>query len=74
MEPLWLLLHWNHGGSGMETMTHSYPQLKFRLPPDVHSYVKEAAKRQERSLNGHIVFLLRQEMEKEKEENNSDGK
>lgn len=50
----------------METMPYSYPQLKFRLPPDVHSYVKEAAKRQERSLNGHIVFLLRQEMEKEK--------
>lgn len=47
-------------------MTHSYPQMKIRLPPDVHAHVKEMAARQERSLNGHIVFLLRQEMEKEK--------
>ncbi|BBC81294.1 regulatory protein [Acetobacter orientalis] len=55
-------------------MSHSYPQMKIRLPPDVHDHVKGAAKRQQRSLSGHIVFLLRQEMEKEKEENNSDGK
>ncbi|MFT8655952.1 MAG: toxin-antitoxin system HicB family antitoxin [Acetobacter papayae] len=47
-------------------MTHSYPQMKIRLPPAVHAHVKEMAIRQERSLNAHIVFLLRQEMEKEK--------
>ncbi|ASC05167.1 Arc family DNA-binding protein [Acetobacter pasteurianus] len=47
-------------------MTHSYPQMKIRLPPEVHAHAKEAAKRQERSLSSHIVFLLRQEMEKEK--------
>lgn len=47
-------------------MTHSYTQMKLRLPPDVHSYIKGAANHQERSLNGHIVFLLKQIMEKEK--------
>lgn len=40
--------------------------MKIRLPSDVHTHVKEMARRQERSLNGHIVFLLRKEMEKEK--------
>ncbi|MFT9025917.1 toxin-antitoxin system HicB family antitoxin [Acetobacter indonesiensis] len=45
--------------------------MKIRLPPDVHTHVKEMAAKQERSLNGHIVFLLRQEMEKEKAPGNS---
>lgn len=55
-------------------MTHSYPQMKIRLPPEVHAHAKEAAKRQERSLSGHIVFLLRQEMEKEKAPDHALGK
>lgn len=57
----------------METMSHSYPQMKIRLPPDVHDHVKGAAKRQQRSLSGHIVFLLRQEMEKEKASDHAVG-
>ncbi|MBS1029447.1 hypothetical protein [Gluconobacter albidus] len=47
-------------------MKHSFPQMKIRLPPEVHAHAKEMACRQERSLSAHIVFLLRQEMEKEK--------
>lgn len=47
-------------------MTHTDPQMKIRLPLEVHRHVKASAKRQERTMNGYIVFLLRQEMEKEK--------
>ncbi|WP_156470167.1 Arc family DNA-binding protein [Acetobacter cerevisiae] len=50
----------------MEEKLRTGTQMKIRLPPEVHAHVKEMASRQERSLNGHIVFLLRQEMEKEK--------
>ncbi|GBR01974.1 Arc family DNA-binding protein [Asaia lannensis] len=49
-------------------MKHTDPQMKIRLPLDVHRHVKLSAKRQERTMNGYIVFLLRQEMEKEKTE------
>ncbi|OAZ72432.1 hypothetical protein SRCM100623_00971 [Acetobacter pasteurianus] len=42
--------------------------MKIRLPPDVHAYVKEVSKQQERSMNSHIIFLLRQEMEKKEEQ------
>ncbi|GBR19881.1 Arc family DNA-binding protein [Asaia spathodeae] len=47
-------------------MKHTDPQMKIRLPLEVHRHVKASAKRQERTMNGYIVFLLRQEMEKEK--------
>ncbi|CDG39640.1 MULTISPECIES: toxin-antitoxin system HicB family antitoxin [Asaia] len=40
--------------------------MKIRLPLELHRHVKASAKRQERTMNGYIVFLLRQEMEKEK--------
>lgn len=63
-----VISHQNHGGSIGKIMMHNYPQMKIRLPPDVHAYVKEVSKQQERSMNSHITFLLRQEMEKKEEQ------
>ena len=34
-------------------------RLILRLPPDVHAGLTEWARTEERSLNGHIVYLLR---------------
>lgn len=34
--------------------------LMVRLPADVHEALKAAAKRESRSLNGQVVYLLRQ--------------
>lgn len=36
-----------------------YRQTAVRLPPDVHKAVLEAARAQERSVNGQIVATLR---------------
>ena len=35
-------------------------RFMLRLPPDVYEAVKVASQRESRSLNGQIVFLLRQ--------------
>ena len=35
-------------------------KLSIRLPADMHATLTEQAKREERSLNGQIVYLLRQ--------------
>jgi len=41
------------------------PNFKLRLPPEVHDHLKRKSRQQERTMGAHIVFLLRQEMEKE---------
>ena len=35
-------------------------KLQLRLPQELHAELVEAARREERSLNGQIVYLLRQ--------------
>ncbi|GBR41250.1 hypothetical protein NKW55_15670 [Gluconobacter kondonii] len=46
-------------------MTH---QTHFKIPmlPDVRDWLDRAAPRVQRSRGAHVIFLLRQEMEKEK--------
>lgn len=46
-------------------MKHDDPNFKLRLPPEVHDYLKRKSRQQERTMGAHIVFLLRQEMQKE---------
>jgi len=41
------------------------PNFKLRLPPEVHDHLKRKSRQQERTMGAHIVFLLRQEMQKE---------
>ncbi|MGG6429407.1 Arc family DNA-binding protein [Acetobacter ghanensis] len=53
---------------------HTHPQFKLRLLPEVKLWLEEAAEKSHRSISGQINFLLTECMEKEKEENNSDGK
>ncbi|WP_366946486.1 Arc family DNA-binding protein [Nevskia sp.] len=40
-------------------MKRSDPQLKVRLPPDLLSWLKDSAERNQRSQNGELVSLLR---------------
>ncbi|MFT8711441.1 Arc family DNA-binding protein [Komagataeibacter rhaeticus] len=47
-------------------MKHTDPNFKLRMPIEVHNHLKATAARQQRTMGAHIVFLLRQEMEKEK--------
>ncbi|NVN02922.1 MULTISPECIES: Arc family DNA-binding protein [Asaia] len=47
-------------------MKHTDPQVKIRLPEELHRHLKMSARHEERTMSGHIVFLLRQDMEKEK--------
>lgn len=42
-------------------MTSGHPQTKLRLPPDLHEQIKNDARSNERSINGEIVFRLRQQ-------------
>lgn len=35
-------------------------KLQLRLPPELHAALVEMAKREQRSLNGQIVYLLSQ--------------
>ncbi len=44
------------------------PQTHFKIPmpDDVRQWLDRAAPRAERSRGAHVIFLLRQEMEKEK--------
>ncbi|MFT8480340.1 Arc family DNA-binding protein [Gluconobacter oxydans] len=47
-------------------MPRTDPQMKIRLPPDLHAYVKRRAQQERRSMNSEIVLLILREMEKEK--------
>lgn len=38
------------------------------MPPDVRDWLDKAAPKAQRSRGAHVIFLLRQEMEKEKTE------
>ncbi|MEX5634788.1 toxin-antitoxin system HicB family antitoxin [Parafrankia sp. FMc2] len=38
-------------------------QVKLRLPDDLHARLVEAAQREDRSLNGQIVHLLRRSLD-----------
>lgn len=46
-------------------MIQQNPHFKIAMPPDVRNWLDVAAKQAQRSRSAHIVFLLRQEMEKE---------
>ncbi|MDE7540440.1 hypothetical protein [Gluconobacter sphaericus] len=48
----------------MTQQTH----FKIPMPPDVRDWLDKAAPRVQRSRGAHVIFLLRQEMEKEKTE------
>lgn len=47
------------------------PDFKLRIPADVRLHLKAKSQEQQRSMGAHIVFLLRQEMEKEKASGNA---
>ncbi|WP_415483605.1 Arc family DNA-binding protein [Acetobacter papayae] len=47
-------------------MSRTDPQMKIRLPPDLHAYMKRRAWRERRSMNSEIILLILREMEKEK--------
>lgn len=36
------------------------PQFKLRVPADLRDFIRASAKRNQRSLNGELVFALRQ--------------
>ena len=40
--------------------------IHIRLDREMKAYLSQKAKQQERTMNAHVVYLLRQEMEKEK--------
>lgn len=41
-------------------MSRDDAQFRLRMPHDLREFVRESAKRNERSLNGEVVFILRQ--------------
>lgn len=47
-------------------MSQTDPQMKIRLPPDLHTYLKQRAQQERRSMNSEIILLILREMEKEK--------
>lgn len=47
-------------------MARSDTMIHVRLAPELKEFICLRAKDQERSVNAHVVFLIRQEMEKEK--------
>lgn len=44
----------------MKQKTKDWPQLKLRIPPELHSWLKRQADQNQRSLNGEAIFVLRQ--------------
>jgi len=40
--------------------------MSLRLPPEVHEFASAAAKKDERSLNAQIVYVLRRWMEEQR--------
>lgn len=47
-------------------MTQPTQHFKIAMPQDVKDWISRTAPRHQRSRSAHIIFLLRQEMEKEK--------
>lgn len=47
-------------------MKQPHRDFKLRIPLEVHRHLMDASRKQKRSMGSHIVFLLQQEMEKEK--------
>lgn len=47
-------------------MTQPTQHFKIAMPQDVKDWLSRTAPRHQRSRSAHIIFLLRQEMEKEK--------
>ncbi len=41
-------------------MGHEPSYLRIRIPPDLKEFIRESAAHNERSLNGEIVFALRE--------------
>lgn len=52
-------------------MARSDAMIHVRLAPELKEFICLRAKDQERSINAHVVFLIRQEMEKEKASGNA---
>jgi hypothetical protein len=46
-----------------EAMAEAVVKFVLRLAPDLHSALVEWARDEQRSLNGHIVYLLKQAVE-----------
>lgn len=46
-------------------MSRSDPQFKLRLPENLKAWVEEEAKKQHRSINGQIIYLIEQAQKKE---------
>lgn len=46
-------------------MARSDPQMLIRLPQEMKDWVVREAKRNERTVNSQVVWLLRQKMERE---------
>jgi hypothetical protein len=44
-------------------MTKDDPYVRLRIPQDLKQFVQESAKRNQRSMNGEIVFVLSQQRE-----------
>jgi hypothetical protein len=44
-------------------MTHE-AKIQLRLPTDVHQWIVEHAKQNDRSMNGQMIAILREEMKK----------
>ncbi len=55
-------------------MARSDTMIHVRLAPELKEFIRLRAKDQERSINAHVVFLIRQEMEKEKASDLAVGK
>ena len=41
-------------------MAREDPMLRLRLPPDLKEFVQDSASHNQRSMNGEIVYVLRQ--------------
>lgn len=52
-------------------MTQLTQHFKIAMPQDVKDWLSHTAPRHQRSRSAHIIFLLRQEMEKEKASGNA---
>lgn len=50
-----------------ECMAEAVVRLLLRLPADLHNALAEWARREQRSLHGQIVYLLRQAVEKHRD-------
>jgi hypothetical protein len=44
----------------MEIMGREDAQFRLRIPHDLRDFIRESSKRNQRSLNGEVVFALRQ--------------